>query len=234
MSDARLRGHVIERAAAAVPVESMLRAGRDCGIANRSSVHEKQVDPTVVVEIEEQASAAHDLRQMALGARAVGVTKTNARRGGYFVETWRGGLCAESAAVQLLAESAATDRRISRPPRMAVSGPIRATASPFADGGTSSAPADCRLSVPVKHMQPPGAYEPRTTPAAAPLPLKWSTASAGWPDLRSATPSSRCDEAASGARSSALRSNATARSYSPLSDRSEASRLSPFSVNWRA
>src|SRR5207342_69613 len=77
VADARGSRCVLERAVAPVPIEAMARAGGDGRIDERTAVHEEQILPAVVVVVEKQAPAAHDLRKVANGAGPVDVAEVD-------------------------------------------------------------------------------------------------------------------------------------------------------------
>ena len=94
MADAGLRRDVLERSVPAIAVQTVPGGRRDPWVGNRSAVHEEDVDPAVVVEIEEQPSGPHDLREVLVGARAVDVRDAHAGGGGDVAEhdlEWRTG-----------------------------------------------------------------------------------------------------------------------------------------------
>ena len=78
VADPRRGGHVLERAVATVPVQAMARAARHRRIGERSAVHEKDIEPAVLVEVEEEAARAHDLGEVLLVAGAVDVDEVEA------------------------------------------------------------------------------------------------------------------------------------------------------------
>ena len=71
--DARRRGHVLEGSIAAVPVQAVARAAGNGGIGNRAAVHQEDVEPAVIVEVEEEAARPQDLGKEPLFAGAVDV-----------------------------------------------------------------------------------------------------------------------------------------------------------------
>ena len=78
MLDAGPGRDVLERAVAAVPVQAVPRLLRDRRIGERSAVDQEDVDPAVVVVVEEQPARAHGLDQVFVGARAVDVAEVHA------------------------------------------------------------------------------------------------------------------------------------------------------------
>ena len=69
---------VFKRPVAAISIQPVPRPARSGAIDKRSAVHEEDIDPAVVVEVEEQSAAAHDFREMTVGAGAVDVPEINA------------------------------------------------------------------------------------------------------------------------------------------------------------
>ena len=82
MADAGLRGDVLERAVAAVAVQPVPRLLRDRRIGQRAAVDQEDVDPAVVVVVEEQPAGAHGLDQVLVGAGAVDVAEVHAGAAG--------------------------------------------------------------------------------------------------------------------------------------------------------
>ena len=78
MADARSIGHVLERAVAAIPVQAVPRLLRHRRIGERATVDEEDVDPAVVVVVEEQPARADGFDQVFVGARAVDVAEVDA------------------------------------------------------------------------------------------------------------------------------------------------------------
>jgi hypothetical protein len=78
MHDPRARRHVLERAIPAIVIEAMACAPRNRRISQRSAVDEEEVDPAVVVVIEEHGTRSHRFDQLLVGARAVDVLKNDA------------------------------------------------------------------------------------------------------------------------------------------------------------
>src|SRR5690349_13942337 len=78
MCDPGSRRHVLERAVPAIAVKAMASLLRDGGIVQRTAVDEEDVDPAVVVEIEEQAARTHRLDEVLVGARAVDMPEVDA------------------------------------------------------------------------------------------------------------------------------------------------------------
>jgi hypothetical protein len=56
----------------------MLRRARDLRVGLRSTVHEKDVEPAIAVEVEEQTARAHDLNEVLVRAGAVDVSEDKA------------------------------------------------------------------------------------------------------------------------------------------------------------
>jgi hypothetical protein len=71
--DARRRGHVLERAVATVSVQAVARSTGQCGIGDGTAVDDEDVEPAVIVKVEEEATRPHDLRKEPLFAGTVGV-----------------------------------------------------------------------------------------------------------------------------------------------------------------
>ena len=92
MPDAGLRGHVVERAVAAVAEQTVPRLSRDRRIGQRTAVDQEDVDPAVVVVVEEQPAGPHGFDQVLLGAGAVDVTEVDAGLAGRIRESHRGRL----------------------------------------------------------------------------------------------------------------------------------------------
>ena len=79
MPDAGLRGDILERAVAAIPEQAVPRLPRDRRIGERPAVDQEDVDPAVVVVVEEQPARADRLDQVLVGARAVDVAEVDRR-----------------------------------------------------------------------------------------------------------------------------------------------------------
>ena len=77
MSNAGLLGDVVERAVAAISEQAVPCLPRDRRIGHRSAVDQEDVDPAVVVVVEEQPARADGLDQVLVGARAVDVAEVD-------------------------------------------------------------------------------------------------------------------------------------------------------------
>ena len=71
--DARRRGHVLEGSIAAVPVHAVTRSAGNGDIGHRAAVHQEDVEPAVIVEVEEETARPHDLGKEPVFAGAVDV-----------------------------------------------------------------------------------------------------------------------------------------------------------------
>ena len=69
---------VLERAVAAIAKQAMPRLPRDRRIGERPAIDQEDVDPAVVVVVEEQPAGADGLDQVLVGTRAVDVTEVDA------------------------------------------------------------------------------------------------------------------------------------------------------------
>ena len=70
---------VLERSVAAVSVQAIACRRVDLRIDERPAVDQEDVDPAVLVVVEEQPAAAHDLEQVTLGRAPVDVAEIHAR-----------------------------------------------------------------------------------------------------------------------------------------------------------
>src|SRR5918994_7602768 len=73
MHDTRGGGHVFERPIALVSIQSMSGASGSLSVGERATVNQEDVQPAVVVVVEEQASGPHGFDNMLVRAGAVGV-----------------------------------------------------------------------------------------------------------------------------------------------------------------
>ncbi len=77
MPDAGQLGGVLERAIAAISEQAVPRLPRDVGIRDRSAIDQEDVDPAIVVVVEEQPARADRFNQVFVGARAVDVSEVD-------------------------------------------------------------------------------------------------------------------------------------------------------------
>ena len=77
--DTRGCGDILERSVAAVSIQAIACRRVNLRIDERSSVDQEEVHPAVLVVVEEEPAAAHDLEQMTLGRAAVDVAEIHAR-----------------------------------------------------------------------------------------------------------------------------------------------------------
>ena len=89
MADTRGCCHVLERAVPAVPEQTVSCALGDGWIGERAAVDEKDVEPAIVVKVEEQAARPEDLRQELLVAGAADMSEVQPRRTGDVSEHWK-------------------------------------------------------------------------------------------------------------------------------------------------
>src|SRR5688572_19367185 len=78
MADAGLGRHVLELSIPAIAEQPVPGGGRHLRAGDGAAVHEKDVHPAVVIEIDEQPARSHDLREVFVGARAVDVRDAEA------------------------------------------------------------------------------------------------------------------------------------------------------------
>ena len=89
MADARGSGHVLKRSISAVPEQPMACALGDGWICERAAVHEKDVEPAIVIKVEEQAARPEDLGHELLVAGAADMREVQPRRHGDISEDWQ-------------------------------------------------------------------------------------------------------------------------------------------------
>src|SRR5687767_1307322 len=82
-------GDILECAVAAIPEQSMARPAADRRIGNRAAVDEKDVDPVVVVEIEEQATGPQNLGEVLPFAGATDMSEAETCRRRDVLERWK-------------------------------------------------------------------------------------------------------------------------------------------------
>src|SRR5207244_10023864 len=86
MADTRGCCHVLKRAVPAVPEQPVACALGDGWIGERAAVDEKDVEPAIVIKVEEQAARSEDLRQELLVAGAADMSEVQPRRTGHVTE----------------------------------------------------------------------------------------------------------------------------------------------------
>src|SRR5580765_1485011 len=79
MANTRGSCHVLERAVLAVPEQPMARALRDGWICEGAAVNEKDVEPAIVIKVEEKTARPEDLGQELLVAGAADMSEVQPR-----------------------------------------------------------------------------------------------------------------------------------------------------------
>ncbi len=190
VAGSRMRDRAVtsaKRAVALVAEQPMPGLGGHRRVGDRAAVHQKEVEPAVGVEVEEDGAGAHGLGQILLRARAAGVPDRDARRLGHVLKHGRARAsepvpAADCARVAGIATAAAHT-------------PARATAASRLTGRPLAAPAG-RVTRRPPHAAP--------TPARANSPRscrRCASIAAFW--MRSNAASSCRDSSARPTRSSA-------------------------------
>ena len=67
--------HILELSVGLVPIEPMPRARGNSGLADRTAVDQEQIQPAIVIEVEEQRAGSHRLDDVLLRAGAIDMLK---------------------------------------------------------------------------------------------------------------------------------------------------------------